>query len=67
MRFCNSTYIGTMRQRKGLSLVEVEYRKLLKPELRNAINTGEPERAAAFAKALAKLRRKELSATGGTQ
>lgn len=56
-----------MRRRKGLSVVEVEYRKLLRPELKNAINIGDPERAAAFAKALAKLHRKEIAAKGGTQ
>jgi hypothetical protein len=56
-----------MRQRKGLTIVETEYKKLLRPELRNAINSGDPERAAAFAKELAKLRRKELSTTRGTR
>ncbi len=33
---------------------------MLLPELNKAVRSGEPERAAAFAKALAKLRRKEL-------
>jgi len=51
-----------MRQRRGLSEVEIEYRKMLLPELDKAVRSGEPERAAAFAKALAKLRRKELAA-----
>jgi len=53
-----------MRRRKGLSVVDVEYRRALQPELKNAIHNGEPERAAAFAKALAKLRRKELAVKG---
>jgi hypothetical protein len=54
-----------MRQRKGLTIVETEYKKLLRPKLRNAINSGDPERAAAFAKELAKLRRKEIAHQGG--
>ncbi|MBL7145828.1 MAG: hypothetical protein ISS76_16440 [Phycisphaerae bacterium] len=51
-----------MRRIKGLSIVEVEYRRMLLPELEKAVSSGEPERAATFAKALAKLRRKELMA-----
>ncbi len=45
-------------------MVEVEYQRMLQPELKKAVSNGEPERAAAFAKALAKLRRKELSERG---
>jgi len=48
-------------KRKGLSLVEIEYKKLLKPELKVALAEGDADRAAAFAKALARLRRKELA------
>jgi hypothetical protein len=35
-----------------------EYIKILKPELRKAIQAGEPDRAASFARELAKLHRK---------
>jgi len=42
----------------GLSVVEIEYLKLLEPELKAAIENGEPGRAASFAKELARLRRK---------
>lgn len=42
----------------SLSIVEIEYLKLLEPELRQAIEDGEPNRAASFAKELARLRRK---------
>lgn len=49
-----------MKAKTGLTIVEIEYRKLLRTELKQAINAGEPDRAAAFAKELAKLRRKEL-------
>ncbi len=43
----------------ALTILDREYLRLLKPELAAAIRDGEPERAASFAKALAKLRRKE--------
>ena len=43
-----------------LTIVEKEYLKLLKPELADAIRSGEPERAASFAKELARLQRKKL-------
>ncbi len=43
--------------------VEKTYVKALKPELRKAIVSGEPERAASFAKALAKVYRKTQQAT----
>lgn len=43
----------------ALNLVEIEYVKLLEPELKEAISNGEPDRAASFAKELARLRRKE--------
>ncbi len=46
-------------------MVEVEYRRMLQTELKKAVSNGEPERAAAFAKALAMLRRKELAGQGG--
>jgi len=49
-----------MKAKTGLTIVEIEYRKLLRTELKQAINAGEPDRAAAFSKELAKLRRKEL-------
>lgn len=43
----------------GLNVVEKEYLKLLKPHLAEAIRSGEPDRAASFAKELAKLQRKK--------
>lgn len=49
----------------GLTIVEVEYVKLLEPELKRAIDNGEPDRAATFAKELARLRRKAKSDAGG--
>ena len=39
----------------SLNVVEKEYLKLLRPELANAIRNGEPDRAASFARELAKL------------
>lgn len=50
-----------------ISAEELEYLKLLKPELQQAIEQGELVRAASFAKELARLRRKELqlSSKGG--
>jgi hypothetical protein len=39
-------------------MVETEYLRLLEPELRAAIENGEPDRAASFAKEIARLRRK---------
>lgn len=42
----------------SLTMVETEYLRLLKPELEAAIENGEPERAASFAKEIARLRRK---------
>ena len=53
------------KTKSRLSVVEVEYVKLLKPELQQAIEQGEPERAAAFAKEIARLQRKKLQAAGG--
>lgn len=53
------------KTKSGLSVVEVEYVKLLKPELQQAIEQGEPKRAAAFAKEIARLQRKKLQAAGG--
>jgi len=44
----------------ALSVVEREYLKLLKPELAQAIQSGDPNRAATFARELAKLRRKSM-------
>ena len=44
-----------------LNIVEREYLKALRPELRRAIESGEPERAATFAKAIARLQRKRLA------
>ena len=43
----------------GLNVVEKEYLKLLKPQLADAIRSGEPDRAASFAKELARLQRKK--------
>jgi len=55
-----------MNNRKTrLSIVEREYLKALKPELRAAIKDGLPERAASFAKAIARLERKKLRCSGG--
>ncbi len=51
--FCNKPPIGM-----SLSLVEREYLRLLKPELHKAIEAGEPDRAASFAKEIARLQRK---------
>lgn len=48
----------------SLSLVEREYLRLLKPELHKAIEAGEPERAASFAKEIARLRRKAKRGDG---
>jgi len=42
----------------ALGEIEKAYAKALKPELKKAIVSGEPERAASFAKALAKVYRK---------
>jgi len=42
----------------ALTIVEREYLRLLEPELKAAIDNGEPDRAACFAKAIARLRRK---------
>lgn len=50
-----------------LSVVEREYLKLLKPELQQAIEQGEPERAASFAKEIARLQRKKLQQEEGQQ
>jgi hypothetical protein len=44
-----------------LTIVDREYLKLLKPELAAAIRNGDPDRAASFARELAKLRRKSKS------
>lgn len=44
----------------ALNIVEKEYLKLLKPQLADAIRSGEPDRAASFAKELARLQRKKL-------
>lgn len=43
-----------------LGAVDIEYRRLCERELRLALQTGDSDRAASFAKALAKLRRKEI-------
>lgn len=63
-KFCNKSPIS-MRRKKVLSVVEREYLKLLKPELRQAIKEGDPLRAASFAKEIARLQRKKLQAGGG--
>ena len=49
---------------KGLTIVEKEYLKLLKPELRRAIREGDLQRAASFAKEIARLQRKKLQEKG---
>jgi hypothetical protein len=46
----------------GLTVVDREYLKLLRPELATAIRNGEPDRAASLARAIAKLRRKTIRA-----
>jgi len=46
--------------------VETEYLRLLQPELEAAIENGEPDRAASFAKEIARLRRKAKRG-GGAQ
>lgn len=51
--------------KSGLTVVEREYLKLLKPELRQAIKEGDPGRAASFAKEIARLQRKKLQTKGG--
>ena len=51
-------------KKKGLSIVEIQYLKLLKPELQQAIKEGEPQRAASFAKEIARLQRKKLQTKG---
>jgi len=48
-----------------LTVVEREYLRLLKPELRQAIKEGDPGRAASFAKEVARLQRKKLQAREG--
>lgn len=45
----------------SLSIVDREYLKVVKRELATAIRNGEPERAASFARALARLIRKDKS------
>lgn len=42
----------------ALNIVEKEFLKVLKPQLADAIRSGEPNRAASFAKELARLQRK---------
>jgi hypothetical protein len=54
-----------MKAKTTLTCVEIEYMRLLKDELNIALRKGEPERAAAFSKELAKLRRKEIRLNGG--
>jgi hypothetical protein len=54
-----------MKAKTTLTCVEIEYMRLLKDELNVALRKGEPERAAAFSKELAKLRRKEIRLNGG--
>jgi hypothetical protein len=44
----------------GLTVVEKEYLKVLMPELREAIRSGEPDRAASFAREAARLQRKKI-------
>lgn len=46
--------------------METEYLRLLQPELEAAIENGEPDRAASFAKEIARLRRKAKRG-GGAQ
>ena len=51
-----------------LNPVEIELLKILRPKLAEAIRHGEPERAAKYAKDLAKLVRKRdhMKRSGGT-
>lgn len=42
----------------ALSIVEREYIRVLKPQLRDALREGNPKRAALLARELAKLRRR---------
>jgi hypothetical protein len=44
--------------KKGLTIVERAYLRSLKPELKKALADGAPERAATFAKVVARLIRK---------
>jgi len=57
--------MGDKVRTMGLTVVEQEYLRLLRPELRQAIKEGDPVRAASFAKELARLQRKKLQAIGG--
>ena len=50
-----------------LTCVEKEYEKVIRPELKKAIREGEPDRAASFAKELAKLQRKKLCQKKGAR
>jgi hypothetical protein len=51
--------------KSALNIVEREYLRALRPELRRAIQGGEPERAAAFARAIARLERKRKATQEG--
>ncbi|MBN2457320.1 MAG: hypothetical protein JXB29_12425 [Sedimentisphaerales bacterium] len=50
---------------KGLTIVEQEYLKVVRLELRQAIKEGEPQRAMSFAKEAARLQRKKLASKEG--
>lgn len=52
--------MSTKTKKRGLTVVEREYLKALRLELRKAIQDGEPDRAATFAREVAKLRRKQI-------
>jgi len=52
----------------ALNIVEREFLKVLKPQLADAIKSGEPDRAASFAREIAKLqRKKQQRRRGGVQ
>ena len=49
-------------KKNRLTVIEREYLKLLRPELRQAVKEGDPTRAASFAKEIARLQRKKSQA-----
>ena len=52
-----------MSTKKTFSEIDRAYLKALRPELQKAIKAGEPDRAASFAKAIARLIRKQKLST----
>jgi hypothetical protein len=57
--------MGHRNIKSGLTVVEREYLRMLRPELRLAIKEGDSGRAASFAKEIARLQRKKLRIDGG--